>query len=70
MSQDMLEIKKSFEALSRSPNGKVVLQYLRERYLEGTVVGKSPEETTIKAAQHDLVQTIINLATKELSNDR
>lgn len=52
--------KIAYERLFKSPNGKIVMADFRKRWLDSKVC-MGGEDTIRRGAEHDVIQTIINM---------
>jgi hypothetical protein len=66
LTDEQQKLKRAYEGLGRSPNGRLVLEDIRRRWLEVGIVGRTSEETIANAARHDVAQTIINMVEKQI----
>lgn len=64
---DMTEIVKQFNRAFDTEAGKVVLEYLKERYIELSCLSDSSERTHYFLGQKELAQHILQLATDDYS---
>jgi hypothetical protein len=59
--EEARRIREAYWRLFKTPNGKIVLEDMKRKWLEGKIC-LGGEDTIRRGAEHDLIQTIINFA--------